>query len=71
MISADDKHVGNVEQVFTHPQANRATYFMISEGLLLKTRKLVPATWISTLMEDEVHLAVSARVLDQLPEHKG
>jgi len=71
VISADDKYVGNVEQVLTEAQADRATYFVISEGLLLKTRRLVPATWVSTIMDDEVHLTVSAHELERLPEDKG
>lgn len=71
VISADDKCVGNVEQVLTEAQADRATYFVISEGLLLKTRRLVPATWVSTIMDDEVHLTVSAHAVERLPEDKG
>jgi hypothetical protein len=68
VISADGQHVGNVEQVLTDPQADRATHFVVSAGLLLKTRKLIPTTWISDLGRDEVHLAVGAQLIDELRE---
>lgn len=70
VMSADGQHVGNVEQVLTDPQADRATHFVISKGMLLKTRKLVPAAWITDLMRDEVHLAVNAHLLDELREYQ-
>ncbi len=68
VISADDKHVGNVERVFTDESKDRATYFVISQGLLLKTRKAVPTGWIAVVSEDEVTLNVGASVLEGLPE---
>jgi uncharacterized protein YrrD len=70
VISADGEHVGNVEQVLTDPQADRATHFLISAGLLFKTRKLVPTEWIASLGADEVHLAVGSDFLDQLREYE-
>jgi uncharacterized protein YrrD len=69
VISADGQHVGNVEQVLTDPQADRATHFVISQGMLLKTRKLLPTAWISRLARDEVHLAVGSHLLETLPEY--
>jgi uncharacterized protein YrrD len=70
VISADDQHVGNVEQVLTDPQADRATHLVISEGLLLKTRRLIPTTWISDLGRDEVRLAVGAQLIQELREYQ-
>jgi uncharacterized protein YrrD len=70
VVSADGQHVGNVEQVLTDPQADRATHFVISAGLLLKTRKLIPTTWISDLGRDEVHLAVGAQLIEELREYE-
>lgn len=70
VLSADSQHVGNVEQVLTDPEADRATHIVISQGLLLKNRKLVPTTWISSLSGDEVHLAVGASLLESLREYK-
>jgi uncharacterized protein YrrD len=66
VVSADDKHMGQVEEVLTDPEADRVTHFVISKGLLLKERKLVPMMWVSDLAENEVHLAISSQVLEAL-----
>jgi uncharacterized protein YrrD len=68
VITSDDKHVGNVERVFTDSAKDRATYFVVSQGLLLKTRKAIPASWVSVVTEDEVNLNVGASVLEGLPD---
>lgn len=71
VISVDGKHVGDVDQVLTDPETGQATHFVISRGLLLKARKLIPLTWMDRVSEDEVRLAVGARILDELNEYKG
>ena len=68
VISSDGKHVGNVERVFTDPQADRATHLLISKGLLLKEKKLVPTTWLSDVTEDEAYLSVGSGTLEELRE---
>lgn len=70
VISADDKHVGNVEQVIVDEQDNRVTHFVVSEGILFKDRKLIPVTWISEIDEDEVHLTSNSGMLDRLPGYQ-
>lgn len=71
VISADDKHVGDVEQVLTDPQADRATHFLISKGVLLKEKKIVPVRWVNDINENEVHLAVGSSLLDELRAYRG
>jgi uncharacterized protein YrrD len=70
VFSSDGKEMGSVESVLTYPGTDRAWQFVIAEGLLLKEKKLIPSTWISTLEEDRVHLTVGSRVLDRLPEYQ-
>lgn len=65
VISVDDKHVGNVERVYTNDHS-RITHFAITQGFLFKEEKVLPMTWVSDILDDEVHLAVSAKTLDQL-----
>jgi uncharacterized protein YrrD len=67
VISADGDHIGDVEHVLVDPDSNQATHFLISKGLLLKEKKLVPADWISRVTEEKVYLAVGSRLVDQLP----
>jgi uncharacterized protein YrrD len=66
----DDEHVGDVERVFADPSQDRATHLLVSQGLLLKEKKVVPTSWITEVKENEVHLAVSSDLLDSLPEYQ-
>ena len=70
VVSKDGRHVGNIDQVIVDEQDNRVTHFVVSEGILLKERKLIPVTWISHIDEDEVHLSTSASVMDRLPGYQ-
>ncbi len=67
VLSSDDKHVGNVESVFTS-DTGKATHMLVNKGLFFKTRKLIPTDWISTA-SDDVHLSVTADRLDRLPDY--
>jgi uncharacterized protein YrrD len=71
VISSDDKHVGDVERLFVDPDSKRATHFLISQGLLFKDRKLVPADWVRSVEEDRVNLAVPSRLLERLPAYES
>jgi uncharacterized protein YrrD len=70
VISRDGEHVGNVEEIMTESQEERVTHFVVSEGLLLKERKLIPAVWIESVTEDEIHLSVNAGVFERLPAYQ-
>jgi uncharacterized protein YrrD len=70
VVSVDGKHVGDLERLFVASDTNNVTHFVISQGLFLKERKLVPAGWVSKVEEDKVHLSVSANVLDRLPAYE-
>jgi uncharacterized protein YrrD len=71
IISSDGEHVGDVERLFVDSESNKATHFVISEGLLFKERKLIPAHWIRSIEEDKVHLAVPSRLLERLPAYQS
>lgn len=74
VISSDDEHVGDVERVLfgesDSSASNEATHFLISDGLLFKHRKLVPAHWVQWVSEDSVHLSVPAGFLETLPDYE-
>ncbi len=72
VLSADDKHMGDVERVLTSKNGeDRITHLVISNGVLLRERRLIPVTWVNTIKENEVHLAVGARLLSTLPAYSG
>ena len=71
VISRDGKRAGNIDEVVTTGDGERLTHVLISQGLLVKEKKLIPAGWIAALGEDEVHLAVGSRTIDRLPDYKA
>jgi hypothetical protein len=69
VVSADDKYIGNVEQVITNAESNTVTPFVVGKGLLLKEHKLVPESWITGVDDEKVRLSVEARLFDRLPDY--
>jgi uncharacterized protein YrrD len=67
VVTQDDQHVGDVEQVLTGAKNDRVTHFIIAKGLLLKEKKMIPIGWIDSLGEDKVRLAVGLRLVQGLP----
>ena len=68
VFTNDGEHVGNIEQLMTDENNEYVTHPVVSSGLLLKERKMVPAYWLTNVSEDEVHLTVDSRFIDHLPE---
>ena len=66
VVATDGKHMGHVEKVITEVEADRATYMLVSKGLLAKAHKLVPMEWVGLIDEDEVHLTVDPEKFDEL-----
>jgi uncharacterized protein YrrD len=69
VLSADDKHIGNVEQVVTNSESNTVTHFVIGKGFLLKEHKIVPASWVDKVDDDKVRLSVESSLFDRLPDY--
>jgi len=69
--SADGHHIGDVERVFVDEGSMRATHVLVADGLIFKTHTPIPVTWIDTVTDDEITLAVSEKLLKGLPEYKG
>ena len=67
VISSDGEHVGDVERLFVETDLNRVTHLVITQGLLFKKRKIIPAHWVKFSEEDKVHLVVSSKLLERLP----
>ena len=70
VVSSDGKHIGDVERLFLEGGSNQVTHFLISQGVLFKDRKLVPARWMRSVEEDTVHLVVSSQLLERLPSYE-
>lgn len=70
VLDSDGEHVGDVERLFVEPDSNTVTHFLISQGLLFKNHKLIPANWIRFVSEDNVQLSVSSQLLESLPDYE-
>lgn len=66
VVSADQEHVGAIEQVVLDANTNRATHFVVVSGLLNKEHRLIPHVWVKDVRENEVHLYVNAEVVRRL-----
>lgn len=70
VTSADDKHIGNVEQVLVDTESNRVTHFVVGRGFLLKEHKLVPSFWVTKVSDDKLHLSIESHIFERLPNHQ-
>jgi uncharacterized protein YrrD len=70
VISSDDKHIGNVEQVIADSETQKVTHFVVGKGFLLKEHKLVPSQWVTSAEEGKIYLSVEARLFDRLPDYQ-
>ena len=68
VITAEGKHVGNVERILVDPSADEITHMLISKGLLLKEMKLIPMKWVRSLTEDKVQLWVEQNEVEELAD---
>jgi len=69
VYSHDGEHVGDIERLYVDSDTQRLTHFTISQGVLFKDRKLVPAHWVNSVEEDRVSLILSSKVLEDLPSY--
>jgi len=71
VFSNDSKHLGNVEKVIVDPTNNKSTHLVITKGLLLKEKKLVPMNWVDNIYDNEVYLCMDQEFVDKVPDYKG
>jgi uncharacterized protein YrrD len=66
VIGLDGEEVGHMEQVLTNPPGDRITHFMNVIGLLNKERRWIPISWVGSLRDNEVQLAVKSNTVEKL-----
>ncbi len=65
-----EEHIGDVASLFIDEDGERVTHILISKGFLLTEEKRIPAHWITRVLSDSIHLAVSRALIESLPEHE-
>jgi sporulation protein YlmC with PRC-barrel domain len=71
VIAADGQHVGNVERLFTDSETSEVTHLLLSQGLFLRTRMVIPMAWVLDVGENEVRLAIGSNLLQGLRSYEG
>lgn len=64
VITADGKHVGNVERVLADASVDQVTNLEISKGLFTKEKRLIPMKWVMSMGEDVIRLRVNEESID-------
>jgi sporulation protein YlmC with PRC-barrel domain len=65
VITVEGKHIGNVERVIADPTIDQVTHLIISTGLLMKEEKLIPIRWVLRIGENEIHLKVDKKSVEE------
>ena len=65
VITVEGKHVGNVERVLADPTIDQVTHLVVSTGLLMKEEKLIPIRWVLRIGENEIHLKVDKKSVEE------
>ncbi|MGD8654100.1 MAG: PRC-barrel domain-containing protein [Desulfobacterales bacterium] len=69
VLSADGEHVGDIERVYVDDDEQRVTHLLISQGLVSKSRRLIPSMWVDSVSEEIVRLSVGERFIEALPQY--
>jgi|GEM_PF-302001 len=69
VLAGSGEHIGNVDEVLTEPGSRRISHFVLSQGVLFKTRKLIPMDWVRKVTDEQVQLVVGPRALQQLRDY--
>lgn len=66
VITRDGEHAGTIDEVLLDDETERATHFVIEQGLVSKERKLIPTAWVDKMHEGKVRLLVGSELLEDL-----
>jgi len=69
VLASNGDHIGDIDEVLTDPGSRRASHFVLTQGLLFKTRKLIPMDWVRVVTDDRVELVVGPRAFEQLRDY--
>jgi len=71
VFTAEGEHVGNIECAFTDSDTDKISQFLISQGLLLKSRRRIPIQWVEFMDEDEIWLSIGSDQMQAMGASKN
>lgn len=68
IISLEGIHVGNVERILADPSDDHVTHLVVSNGLFVKEKKLIPIQWVAEIGIEHIHLSVKKESVEELAD---
>jgi uncharacterized protein YrrD len=69
VYSSDNELLGTVERIFTDDKTDKASYFLLSDGLIFQEKKLIPMSWVGQITEDAIRLIVETSIVNRLVQY--
>lgn len=70
VVTREGTRIGDIDELLVDLDTRRITHFVIAQGVLFKTRKLIPAEWVTHVDEEVVRLAINDVALSRLHDYK-
>lgn len=70
VVTRDGTRIGDIDELLVDLDTRRITHFVIAQGALFKTRKLIPAEWVTHVDEEVVRLAINDAALSRLHDYR-
>ncbi len=71
IITSDGEDVGSLDDVYVNSVDERITHFTLSKGLIFAQTKAIPVHWINYVDENHIHLVVTKKTIEALPDYEG
>jgi uncharacterized protein YrrD len=71
VVTREGTRIGDIDELLVDLDTRRITHFVIAQGVLFKTRKLIPVEWVSSVDEEVVRLAINDNALARLHDYRS
>lgn len=71
IITVDNEDVGSLDDVFMDSEQDRVSHFTLSKGMIFHETKAIPVHWIDFVDEDHIHLMVTKKTIESLPDYSA
>lgn len=65
VIANDGQTVGRIAEIIADPNDNRAVQLVVGSGMRDRTRRVLPASLVISISEDEVHLGIDSSEVEK------
>lgn len=69
VVTREGTRMGDIDELLVDLDTRRITHFVVAQGALFKTRKLIPAEWVTSVDDEIVRLAINDAALARLHDY--